>query len=163
MKRSHLLFISAAAGLALAGAGCSSTTTPPDKMVPPTEVTSTPPVQTGANGALTTKKGATDRLRVTVPAAGGKASKPLVFSGESRGWYFEGSFPVRILNQNGVMIASGIAEADGDWMTDDWVPFTGEIDYPPQAAGSKGTIVFGKDNPSGMPENDDSAELPITF
>ncbi|HVM90730.1 MAG TPA: Gmad2 immunoglobulin-like domain-containing protein [Verrucomicrobiae bacterium] len=160
--RSTSLFIALATALALAGTGCASGAPPAPPPVANVQTSSTPPTP-GADGTLTTKNGATDRLKVTVPAAGSKASQPLLIAGEARGWYFEGSFPVFVLNQNGVKIGSGIAEADGDWMTDGWVPFTGEIDYPPQPAGSRGSIVFQKDNPSGEPANDDSAELNITF
>jgi hypothetical protein len=157
------LFIALATGLALAGAGCGGAmpVTPPP--VPAIESSSTPTTPPSADGSLTTKKGATDRIRVHVPSAGASVGRPMLIAGESRGWYFEGSFPVFVLNQNGVKIGSGIAEADGNWMTDDWVPFTGEIDYAPQPAGSKGTIVFQKDNPSDQRELDDSAELQITF
>lgn len=160
--RPTLLFISLVSGLALTGAGCASST-PATTTTSQAQVSSTPPTQVGADGTLTTKSGATDRIRVRVPSSGGSVSSPLLIAGDARGWYFEGSFPVWILNTNGVKIGSGIAEADGDWMTDSWVPFTGQIDYPPQPAGSKGTVVFSKDNPSGDPKNDDSAELQITF
>jgi len=151
------------AGLALTGAGCLFADNSADKRVPPTPVTTTPPVQTATSTSLTTKKGETDRIRVSMPMPGALVTRPLRIAGEVRGWYFEGSFPVRILNKDGRLIASGIATAKGDWMTDGWVPFTGTIDYPPQTPGSTGTIVFTKDNPSGLPEHDDSAELRITF
>jgi hypothetical protein len=48
-------------------------------------------------------------------------------------------------------------------MTEAPVAFTATVSFVPQPAGSKGTIVFLKDNPSGMPENDDSFSLPIVF
>jgi hypothetical protein len=67
------------------------------------------------------------------------------------------------MNASGRMIASGIAQAQGDWMTENWVPFNIEFTFPDQPAGSRGTIVMLKDNPSGMPENDDSVEIPVMF
>ena len=149
MKRSPLLFI--ALGLSLMGAGCFASPASPT------------PTPTATSVTLTTAKGEINRIHVTMPTVGSKIARPLKIAGEARGWYFEGSFPVSVLNQNGVKIATGIAQATGDWMTDAWVPFTGTIDYPAQPAGSKGTIVFSKDNPSGLPEHDDSAEMQITF
>ena len=48
-------------------------------------------------------------------------------------------------------------------MTADYVPFTITLPFPAQAAGSEGTVVLRNDNPSGMPENDKSLEIPIVF
>jgi hypothetical protein len=91
-------------------------------------------------------------------------ASPLTITGKARGgWYFEASFPVEIKNASGTVIAQGPAKAQGDWMTQDYVPFSVTLPFPAQAAGSKGTVVLHNDNPSGMPENDKSLEIPVTF
>ena len=85
-------------------------------------------------------------------------------TGKARGgWYFEASFPVQIKNASGTVIAEGPAQAQGEWMTQDYVPFKITLSFPAQAAGSKGTVVLRNDNPSGLPENDKSLEIPVTF
>ncbi len=48
-------------------------------------------------------------------------------------------------------------------MTDAFVPFTATLTYPAQPAGSTGTLVLKKDNPSGEPVNDMSLTIPIQF
>ena len=63
----------------------------------------------------------------------------------------------------GHVIAEGPAQAQGEWMTQDYVPFKITLSFPAQAAGSKGTVVLRNDNPSGLPENDKSLEIPVTF
>ncbi|MEI7511889.1 MAG: Gmad2 immunoglobulin-like domain-containing protein [Candidatus Uhrbacteria bacterium] len=160
MKRISLISASLALILSLSGAGCATETTvkPPVTNQP---VTTTQASTTIDNVIIT--KGDSENVRLTTPVTGSKIPRPLLLAGEARGWYFEGSFPVRILNQYGVRIAQGFVEADGDWMTTDWVPFVGQLDYPAQPAGTKGTIVLSKDNPSGLPEHDASISVPIIF
>lgn len=91
-------------------------------------------------------------------------ANPLVLKGKARGvWYFEASFPVKVLNSADQEIGVGIAQAQSDWMTEDYVPFVATVNYPPQTSGSLGSLVIIKDNPSGLPENEDSFTVPITF
>jgi hypothetical protein len=88
---------------------------------------------------------------------------PLIVTGTARGtWYFEASFPVRLLDGNGNEIAITPAQAQGDWMTTDYVPFTAVLEFA-QPATPNGTLVLQKDNPSGLPENEASLEIPVMF
>jgi hypothetical protein len=100
---------------------------------------------------------------VSAPYINAKVSSPLTISGTARGWYFEASFPVEIRNASGTIIGQGPAQAQGDWMTSDFVPFVATISFPAQPKGSSGTIILRKDNPSGLPENDQSLSIPVTF
>ncbi len=91
-------------------------------------------------------------------------ASPLAIVGRARGgWYFEASFPVQILNASGTVIAEGPAQAGGDWMTENYVPFTVTLTFPAQPAGSPGAVILRNDNPSGLPENDKKLEIPVTF
>lgn len=104
-----------------------------------------------------------DLIKVTSPLVGTTVTSPLVITGEARGnWFFEASFPIKLLDANGTMIATGFAQAEGDWMTEEFVPFRSEIQFMAPLT-SSGTIVLEKDNPSGLPENDDSFVWPIEF
>lgn len=102
---------------------------------------------------------------VDVPKAGTKlSSTTLTITGKARGiWYFEASFPIQILNASGIVIATLPAQAQSDWMTTEFVPFSATVTFPAQPAGSAGTIVLKKDNPSGDPVRDDSISVPIVF
>lgn len=105
-----------------------------------------------------------DSIRATSPAPGATITSPLTVVGEARGtWYFEASFPYELQDAGGNTIAQGPVQAQADWMTEDFVPFSVSITFPPQPAGSKGTLILKKDNPSGLPQNEDELEIPITF
>lgn len=105
-----------------------------------------------------------DLIIVNSPIANSQISSPLTFSGLARGtWFFEGSFPVSIVNWDGLIIGEGYATASGEWMTEDYVPFSGTLTFDKPAYGDRGAIIFQKDNPSGLPENDNALEISIRF
>jgi len=104
-----------------------------------------------------------DIINITSPRPNEIVGSPLVITGSARGmWFFEASFPVRLLDENGDELASGIATAEGEWMTEDFVPFTAELEFLLSGNG-KGTLILERDNPSGLPENDDSLIVPVRF
>lgn len=102
-------------------------------------------------------------IRVTSLKPGDVISSPLVVTGEARGtWYFEASFPVHLVDGHNTTIATGIAQAQSDWMTEDFVPFKAELIFTPSDV-DEALLVLQKDNPSGLPEFDDNLIIPITF
>lgn len=91
---------------------------------------------------------------------------PLVITGQARGnWFFEASFPVFLVNWDGLIIAEGIAQAKSDWMTTDFVPFEATLTFAvdKDVYSTRGALILKKDNPSGLPEHDDALEIPILF
>jgi len=91
-------------------------------------------------------------------------SFPLIIEGQARGsWYFEASFPVKLLDKDGKELAVAIAQAQADWMTTDFVPFKAVIELSSLPESSGGTLVLQKDNPSGLPENDEKIAMSIRF
>ena len=106
----------------------------------------------------------TDLIRLSNPRPNQKISSPLTVSGEARGtWFFEASFPVVLTDWDGLIIAQGIATADGNWMTEDFVLFTAELTFEKPTLYNRGTLILRKDNPSGLPANDDALEIPVVF
>ncbi len=110
-----------------------------------------------------------ERVRVTSLVPGAVVTSPLSLTGEAAGWYFEGSFPVTLVNWDGLIIAEGVATAQGDWMTSEFVPFVATLTFTsPYEDGEpdfmkRGAIILKKDNPSGLPENDAAKEIPVSF
>lgn len=104
-------------------------------------------------------------IYVTAPTSDALITSPLIVSGKARGyWYFEASFPLEITDSSGKVLAQSHAEAQGNWMTEDYVPFKGTLTFTkPTTGDGKGFIVFRKDNPSGLPENEASVSIPIRF
>ncbi len=105
-------------------------------------------------------------IRVQTPIPNQTISSPLIIKGEARGsWFFEASFPVVLTDWDGKIIAQGIAQAKSDWMTNDFVPFTASLNFTADknAYSKRGSLILRKDNPSGLPENDNALEIPIVF
>lgn len=143
----YLVCISVAAFAMFADA-CSSST--PQPKAAPASTTSAKPLET-------------PHLRLTQPTAQQVVTSPLQVRGEARGtWYFEASFPLELLDENKGVIARGYAQAEGEWMTENFVPFHGELVYE-SAPSAKGTLVLRKANASGLPEHDQAIELPVSF
>lgn len=102
-----------------------------------------------------------DTIVVTAPAPGTTVGKIITVTGKARGpWFFEASFPIEIRNASNVVIATGVAQTQSNWMTTAFVPFTASV---PITNGYQGpaTLVLKKDNPSGEPQNDASMIVPI--
>ena len=103
------------------------------------------------------------------PVAGSAISSPITITGKARGyWFFEVSFPVSIVDWDGKIIGQYYATAQGDWMTEEFVPFTATFEFEkPEMANdqnyNRGWIILQKDNPSGLPEHDNALEVPIRF
>ena len=97
------------------------------------------------------------------PLAESIINSPVAISGRARGrWFFEASFPVKIVDANNQVLGLAPAQAQGDWMTDDFVPFRATIDFS-QPTTSTGFIILLKDNPSGLSEHDAEIKMPVRF
>jgi len=95
--------------------------------------------------------------------SGQEITSPLTVEGEARGsYFFEGTFPIKILDENGTELGTSFVRAEGDWMTEDFVKFNGNITFTSKTPG-KGFLVFAKDNPSGLPQYDKEVRIPVTF
>lgn len=101
-------------------------------------------------------------IKINMPIPGDPVASPLLITGEARGMYFEGSFPVEIRDANGKILGSGPAQAQTDWMVDAFVPFQLWLNFE-KSTTPNGTLIFKKDNPSGLPENDDQAVINVRF
>lgn len=105
-----------------------------------------------------------DLIRLDTPRPNDVIKSPLVIAGEARGnWFFEASFPVILTDANGVTIAQGIATAQGEWMTTEFVPFTATLIFKNPQYKNNGSLILKKDNPSGLPENEDNLDIPVLF
>lgn len=95
------------------------------------------------------------------PQANQEVSSPLLIKGFARGyWFFEGDFPVKLYDQSGSLLSLGIAHAETEWMTEEFVNFSAELIFEITEA-QTAFLVLEKDNPSGLPEHDDEFRLPL--
>ena len=106
-------------------------------------------------------KGAT--LWLFSPSKNGGVTSPVAVIGEVPGnWSFEAEFPVRLMNNNGTVVAQASAHVLGDWQTDRLVPFSAQLTYSAAQSGL-GTLILEKDSPSDLPQNADSLSVPVSF
>lgn len=157
-----LLIVAAAAAFVLLRPQQTVTVPGPDNAATMTE-----PVTTGADATpaaqITYTNATANDVVVTNPTPGAVTGKTFTVTGKARGtWYFEATFPVKVLDASGKTLATGIAHAQGDWMTTEFVPFTVNITVPNSYIG-KATLVLQKDNPSGLPEHEASVSFPFTI
>ncbi len=103
-------------------------------------------------------------IYVSTPKPNDIITSPLTIKGKAIGtWFFEGDFPVMLTDWDGKIIAEGFAAAKGDWMTDEFVPFTTSLEFVNPEYRNNGTLILQKDNPSDLPELDDALEVSIYF
>ena len=90
-------------------------------------------------------------------------NSPLIIKGQARGtWFFEASFPVKLLDGNGKELAIKPAHAKGEWMTENFVPFEVSLEFQKPET-RRGVLILEKDNPSGLAEHADELRIPVKF
>ena len=96
--------------------------------------------------------------------SGDTVASPLTITGTvPAGWMFEASFPISVLDadKNAITQSYGSPIPPDDWMSGRPVRFTATLTFETDA--ESGFIRFEKDNPSGLPENAASYDLPVNF
>lgn len=108
---------------------------------------------------------------IDAPIANATVATPLTVTGKARGnWYFEASFPVRLEDAMGNILATAPAQAQGDgsagspqgWMTTDFVPFKVTLAFK-EPFTSTGELFLKNNNPSGDPMMDKEIRVPVVF
>jgi hypothetical protein len=103
-------------------------------------------------------------IQVDEPTPNQVVASPLTMRGKARGpWYFEASFPARLVDERGATLATAIVQADGEWMTEDFVPFSATFRFTVPEGVRAGRLVLDKSNASGLPEHDASLVIPVRF
>jgi hypothetical protein len=104
-----------------------------------------------------------DQVVLDQPPRDAVVASPLEIRGHARGaWFFEGDFPVVLLDSSGKPLAQGFASAQGEWMTTGFVPFSAVLHFEAPGPGH-GRLLLKKDNPSDRRELDDMLVVPVVF
>ncbi len=104
-----------------------------------------------------------DQIKVVSPLPDTLVKSPINVVGAARGnWYFEATFPIKLVSADGVVLAQQPVMAEGDWTTTDFVPFSIDLAFTPGAATS-GELILQKDNPSGLAKNAAEVRVPVRF
>lgn len=100
-------------------------------------------------------------IQVSFPASGEKVGGEINVTGIAKGgWYFEGEFPIELLTPEGEKLAGFPALAEGEWMREDFVPFSAKLKYPVNQE-TKAKLVLHRNNPSDLREQDAQIEIPV--
>lgn len=105
-------------------------------------------------------------IKLRSPLPNDTVGNPFEINGEAKGsWFFEASFPVSLVDKDGRQLGQAPAEALGNWMTEDYVPFRAAMKLSDGAAapGTPARLILSKSNPSGQPENDEKIEIPVVL
>jgi len=109
-------------------------------------------------------KDISDLIKVEKPLPNIGITSPLEIKGKARGsWFFEAEAPVKLVDENYKVLAETSIKAEGKWMTNDFVQFSGEINFENAPDGERGYLIFEKSNASGKPELDRKYTLPVLF
>lgn len=112
---------------------------------------------------LTYQNGSAEMIVIDTPKVEARVTAPITVRGKARGmWYFEARFPIEVQNADGIVIGQGFGIAEGEWMTEDFVPFTATVNLDAQYSGPA-MLIIKKDNPSGEEILDASVAFPITI
>ncbi len=111
----------------------------------------------------TTGQDSAELIQVTGPKPRARVQSPLQLTGQARGyWFFEANLPVKLLDGNGRVIGESYVTASKEWMTTEFVPFTGTLTFEAPTTAT-GTVVFQKANASDLPQHDDALHVPVRF
>lgn len=101
--------------------------------------------------------------QINTPKEEAVIESPLQLSGKAKGyWFFEADAPVKLLDENGNLLAKTYIKATDDWMTRNWVNFEGNLEFEVGSQKS-GYLVFERANPSGLEENENQYKFPVRF
>lgn len=104
-----------------------------------------------------------DLIKVENPKPGQLISSPLEIKGEARGyWFFEAEATAELLDENLQQVSRTNTTATGEWMTEDWVPFSGTMTFEKPST-ENGFLVLHKANASGLKENEMSDTIKVKF
>lgn len=119
-------------------------------------------LKTGQN--FSEEKTASDYLQIENPLPNIEIASPLKIKGKAKGaWFFEAQAPVELVDKDGKVLAQASIKTKGNWMTDDFVPFSGELQFENAPDDERGYLIFNRANPSGKPENEMEYRLPVLF
>ena len=113
----------------------------------------------GRRGSFISENNVTTTLELPIsvdfPRERQEVKSPIKISGKARGsWFFEGSFPIQLVDADGNILGTSLATSTENWMTTDYIPFTSELSFEKATSTTRAVLVLSKDNPSGNPDFD---------
>lgn len=102
-------------------------------------------------------------LQVLAPRVGDLVRSPLTVTGSAPSdWYFEGEFPIRLLDSRGTVLGKSLARAQRGWTRAGAVPFIAHFTFR-RARASEGVLVLEKEILTGRRVNPVLWRIPVRF
>ncbi len=102
-----------------------------------------------------------DSILISSPRPNQEIESPFVIQGKAKGsWFFEGQMSAVVYDSENKKIGEAILTADGEWMTEGFVPFSGILEFS-QKSESVGKLIIKNANPSGLAENSRELIVPV--
>lgn len=130
----------------------------------PTATPSPTPSLTPVETSIESVSKTSDKPAISTPIKNSQVKSPLTVKGTvPAGWMFEGSIPVKLVDENKKLIKQGVGKevTPGSWTNGKPTEFSATLTFTTTA--KSGFLVISADNPSGLPENDKTFELPVKF
>jgi|GEM_PF-1825226 len=103
-----------------------------------------------------------DVLQIYTPLSGMYIKSPQrVYGLAPSTWFFEGGFPIKLVDDKGNVLAQTQAKAQGEWTKPGLVHFNVNLDFSVSQNIKTGRIIFSNDNPSGMPDKAKSVGMGV--
>ncbi len=113
-----------------------------------------------ASGGIESKVAKTISVATPIPLS--TISNPVHVTGKAKNnWFFEATFPVEVIDEDGVVLGQGQAHAATDWTVPGMIDFSADITWQ-DTTDNRGFIVLTKDDPSGL-GNVPMIKVPIFF
>jgi Immunoglobulin-like domain of bacterial spore germination len=119
-----------------------------------------------ATGTTELNSNSTSSMPIVVdyPKDNQEVSSPIKITGKATGnWFFEATFPIKLVDADGNIVASTTGRALTDWATTSFVNFSAELDYNNASSSGPALIILSNDNPSGNPDLSKSIYIPVTL
>lgn len=121
-----------------------------------------PQPQTTASPVIKNSPLVSSELKLEQPQPNQKIESPLIVKGELPGtWFFEGQIYAELVTEDGEVLAGSPLYAEGEWMTEEDVVFSGELIFNNVKEVPTATLIIQNDNPSGLEENQKRVEIPL--
>lgn len=105
-----------------------------------------------------------DLIQVENPKPNQVIESPFIITGQARGsWFFEASFPIKLVDLSGNVISQVIAQTHGEWMTENFAPFSATLNFDIATSTMPAILILKNDNPSGLPANDKEIRIPVVL
>ena len=125
-----------------------------------------PIIDSSQQGQPTYHNATPNDIVIDLPFPGAVTGKEFSVRGKARGyWFFEGSFPVALVDKDGKELAIGLGQVEPpmtNWMTEEFVTFKADLVLEDRNFTGPAILIVKKDNPSGEASREASVTFPIT-